>query len=212
MLYYPEDVANARRALGRLWPLLRPGLWHSTPAGRYGAILGDGEIKPDGGPNGNVYRGSFAVSINAVSLFDFENASEDDGLGIYTTRWSTHLRLPDTPVTVWIGLHRDRLPGRLILADEGSNLAHGKWNWYPRVEACHVGLVPACAFAGVLAVSTAKPHQFETLVSGAAALPRLRELAEQWPNPESPEVRHLRAGRDRDARREAKHVFEVEKP
>ena len=143
------------------------------------------------------------MSINAVSLFDFEKAREEDGLGIYTTRWSTHLRSPDTPVTVWIGLHRDRLPGRLILADEVRERATAnKLNYYQRVEACHVGLVPACAFAGVLAVSTAKPHRFETLASGAAALPRLRELAERWPNPESETVRRLHLGRDRNARRE----------
>ncbi len=201
MHYYPEVLRDARRALGRLWPSLRPGLWHSTPAGRYGAILADGEIRPDGGPNGNVYRGSYAASIEAVSLFDFENCSEDDALGTYRN-WVSHLRVQETPVTVWIGLNRDQLPGRLILADEGYNLALGNGNWYPRVEACHVGLVPACAFAGVLAVSTAKPHQFETLVSGAAALPRLRELAEQWPNPEDPTVRILRAGRAQNARRD----------
>ena len=201
MFYYPEDLRDARRALGRLWPLLRPGLWHSTRPARFCAILGDGEIRPDGGPDGNVYRGSYAASIEAVSLFDFEKASEYDAFGTYN-KWVSHLCVQETSVTVWIGLHRDRLPGRLILAHEGYNLALGNGNWYPRVEACHVGLVPACAFAGVLAVSTAKPHQFETLVSGAAALPRLRELAEQWPNPESPEMRRLRAGRDRNTRRE----------
>ncbi len=202
MLYYPEDVANARQELGRLWPSLRPGLWHSTRPARFCAILGDGEIRPDGGPNGNVYRGSYAVSIEAVSLFDFEKASEYDAFGTYN-KWVSHLCVQETTVTVWIGLHRDRLPGRLILAEEGFELAvRAKRNWYPRVETCHVGRIPACAFATVLAVSTAKPHQFETLASGAAALPRLRELAEQWPNPESPVVRILRAGRDRNARRE----------
>ncbi len=204
MLYYPEDVTNARRELGRLWSVLKTGLWHSTHPVRYRAILDGGEIRPDGGQNGNVYQGSYAASIGAVSLFDFEKASEEDGLGIYTTRWSTHLRSPDTPVTVWIGLHRDRLPGRLVPADEVRERATAnKLNYYPRVEACHVGGVPTYAFAAVLAVSSANPCQFETLASGAAALPRLRELAEQWPNPESPVVRRiLRARRDRNARRE----------
>ncbi len=182
MHYYPEVLRDAHRALGRLWPSLRPGLWHSTRPARFCAILADGEIRPDGGPNGNVYRGSYAASIEAVSLFNFEKAREDDALGTYRT-WVSHLCVQETPVTLWIGLHRDRLPGRPILAAEGYQLALGSGKWYPRVEACHVGPVPACAFAGVLAVSTAKPHQFETLVSGAAALPRLRELAEQWPNP-----------------------------
>ena len=200
MLYYPEDVTDARRALGRLWPSLRPGLWHSTRPARFCAILADGEIRPDGGQNGNVYRGSYAASIEAVSLFDFEKASEDDALGTYRN-WASHLCVQETPVTVWIGLHRDRLPGRLILADEVGKLAVGKL-WCPRIEACHVGPIPADAFTAVLAVSTAKPHQFETLASGAAAPPRLRELAEQWPNPESPLVRRLHAGRDRNARRE----------
>ncbi len=203
MLYYPEDVRDARRALGRLWPVLKPGLWHSTHPVRYRAILDGGEIRPDGGQNGNVHRGSYAVSIEAVSLFDVEKATEEDGLGIYTTSWSTHLRSPDTPVTVWIGLNRDRLPSPLVPADEVRERATAnKLNYYPRVEACHVGPIPVDAFADVLAVSTAKPYQFETLSIGAAALPRLRELAKQWPNPDSSEVLILRAGRDRNARPE----------
>ncbi len=202
MLYTVEDVTSARRTLGGLWPLLRPGLWHSTPAERYGAILTDSEIKPDGGQNGNVYKGSLAVPMKAVSLFDFENADEDYTLGTLGKKWSTHLLGFETPVRVWIGLNRDRLPGPLILADEGAKLAHGKWNWYPRVEACHIGPIPTRAFATRLAVSTADPCQFEPLASGTAALPRLRELAEQWPNPEPPEVRIRRARRDRNARRE----------
>ena len=172
-----------------------------TLPARFCAILADDEIKPDGGQNGNVYKGSFAASIEAVSLFDFEKASEDDALGTLK-KWSTHLQGFETPVTVWIGLNRDRLPGRLIPADEGAKLALGKGNWYPRVEACHVGPIPTCAFATRLAVSTADPCQFETLASDEAALSRLRELAEQWPNPEPPVVSILRAGRDRNARRE----------
>ena len=203
MQYSDEDVASARRKLGNLWPLLRPGLWHSTPAERYGAILTEGEIRPDGGQNGNVYGGSLAVSMKAVSLFDFENADEDYTLGTLGNRWSAHLQGFETPVRVWIGLNRDRLPGRLILADEVQELARvKKKNLYSRVEACHVGPIPTRAFATRLAVSTADPCQFEPLASDMAALPRLRELAEQWPNPEPEIVQRLRAGRDRNARRE----------
>ncbi len=202
MPYSDEDVTNARQKLGNLWPLLRPGLWHSTPAERYGAILTDSEIKPEGGQNGNVYKGSLAVSMKAVSLFDFENADEDYTLGTFG-KWSTHLLGFETPVRVWIGLNRDRLPGRLILADEVRELARvKKKNLYPRVEACHVGPIPTCAFATRLAVSTADPCQFEPLASGAAALPRLRELAQKWPNPEPEIVQILRDRRDRNARRE----------
>jgi hypothetical protein len=76
MLYTDEDVRSARETLGTLWPLLRPGLWHSTPPARYKSSLEDGQIRPDGGHDGNVYEGSFAASVNAVSLFDFETASE----------------------------------------------------------------------------------------------------------------------------------------
>ncbi len=101
MHYSDEDVTSARQKLGNLWPLLRPGLWHSTPAERYGAILDYGEIRPDGGPNGNVYTGSFAASMKAVSLFDFENADEDYTLGTFG-KWSTHLLGFETRVRVWI--------------------------------------------------------------------------------------------------------------
>ena len=198
MLYSTEDIRSACRVLGSLWASLRPGLWHSTPPTRFAEILADGEIRPGGGERGNVYRGSFAASIGAVSLFDFESASEDDALGTFQ-KWSTHLCAPHARLTVWIKLSRDRLPGRLILADEGRKLALGKGLWYPRVEACHVGSVPADTFAAVLAISTVKPQQFEALAIGTAALPRLRELDEQWPDPETQLVRLLHAGRDRNA-------------
>ena len=200
MLYSSEDVASARETLGNLWPMLRPGLWHTTVPARFPAILADGKIRPDGGHHGNVYRGSFAASIGAVSLFDFASASENDALGTLK-KWSAHLYVQDARLTVWIGLNRNRLPGRLILADEMGKRAVGKL-WYPRIEACHVGSIPADAFAAVLAVSTAKPYQCEALAINEAALPRLRELAEQLPDPETPLVRRLRAGRNRNARSE----------
>ncbi len=67
MIYSDEEVTRACQELGSLWPLLSPGLWHSTCPARYCAILATGEIKPDGGQNGNVYTGSYAASIEAVS-------------------------------------------------------------------------------------------------------------------------------------------------
>ncbi len=189
MFYSAEDVANAREAVGSLWSLLRPALWHSTPPARYRAILDDGEIRPDGGHGGNVYKGSLAVSIGAVSLFDFESASEEDALGTFR-KWCTHLWPPDidTRVTVWVGLNRDRLPGRLMLAKEVGELAtRERKNHYPRVEACHLGPVPVTAFTEVLAVS---PYGFEWLPIGQAALPRMDQLVEQCP--EGPEAKLVR--------------------
>ena len=201
MLYSSEDVASARETLGDLWPMLRPGLWHMTVLARFPAILAASEIKPDGGKQGNVYQGSFAKSISAVSLFDFESASEEDALGTFQ-KWSAHLCAPDVRLTVWIGLSRNRLPGRLILADDVGKLALGTGNLYPRIEACHLGPIPADAFAAVLAVSTTKPYQWVELPVGAAALPCLLELTEKWPDPETPLLRRLRAGRLRNVRGE----------
>jgi hypothetical protein len=201
MFYSAEDVASARQALGSLWPLLRPSLWHSTPPGRYRAILDDGEIGPDEGQGGNVYNGSLAVSIGAVSLFDFESASEEDALGTFNN-WSRHLWPPDTRLSVWIKLNRHRLRRRLIPAKEVGELAmrEGK-KYYPRVEACHVGPIPTTAFAEALAVS---PYGFEWLPIGQAAVPRLDELVEECPEgPEAKLVRKLHAARDRLARRKA---------
>jgi hypothetical protein len=199
MFYSDEDVASARADLGPLWPLLRPGLWHSTPPIRYRAILDDGEIRPDGGQSGNVYKGSLAVSIGAVSLFDFERASEGDALGTFR-KWCEHLWPShiDTRLTVWIRLKRDLLPGRLILAKECGEIAMREGKLYcPRVEACHLGPVPTDAFIDALAVS---PYGSERLPIGPAALPRLDELAEQCPeHPNARLVRILNAARDRAA-------------
>jgi hypothetical protein len=201
MLYTNEDVSSAREVLGALWPLLRPGLWHSTAAGRYHSILKDGEIRPDGGQGGNVYKGSYAVHMEAVSLFDFESASEDEALGTYK-KWCDFLwRRDNGPLTVWIGLKRDLLPGRLMLPTEiREGAVRASKNWYPRVEACHLGPVPADAFDRVLAVSTTTPLTFELLAIGEAALPRLDELAEEWRKPPDEEdliVERLRAARTR---------------
>ena len=104
---------------------LRPGLWHSTPLACYRAILADSEIRPSGG--------GFAASIGAASLFDFENTSEEEALGKYW-KWATHLWPSiDARLTVLIGLNRNLLPGRLILAKEGGELAiREQRNWYPR--------------------------------------------------------------------------------
>ncbi len=201
MLYSSEDVASARKTLGNLWPMLRPGLWHMTVPARFPAILAAGEIKPGGGKQGNVYQGSFAKSVGAVSLFDFESASEEDALGTFRT-WSAHVCSPDDRLTVWIGLSRDRLlPGRLMLADKVGKCGVGKL-FYPRVEACHLGPIPADAFTAVLAVSTTRPFQYVELPVGEAALPCLLELAERWPDPETPLVRRLRAARLRNVRGE----------
>lgn len=199
MFYSSGDVARARKSLGNLWPKLRPGLWHTTTLARFSAILDDGEIKPDGGEQGNVYQGSFAKSAGAVSLFDFASASEEDALGTFK-RWTAHLYTSDAPLNVWIKLSRNRLPGCLILADDVGKLALlGKRNWYPRVEACHVGPIPADAFVAVLAVC---PARSEALAINKTTLPRLRELAAQWSDLETPLMRRLRAGRDRNARSE----------
>jgi hypothetical protein len=70
----------------------------------------------------------------------------------------------NTRLTVWIRLKRDLLPGRLILAKEVGELStrEGK-NYYPRVEACHLGPVPASVFTDTIAVS---PGGFERLPIG----------------------------------------------
>jgi hypothetical protein len=199
MFYSAEDIASARQALGNLWPMLRPGLWHSMSPTRYRGILDDGEIRPDGGQAGNVYKGSVAVSIGAVSLFDFESASEEDALGTYG-KWCTHLWADiDIRLTMWIRLKRDLLPGRLILAKEVAELAtRERKNYYPRVEACHLGPVPTDAFTDTVAVSL---YGFERLPVGPDALPRLDELAGQCPeDPNAQFVRILNAARDRIAR------------
>ena len=211
MLNSSEDVASARETLGNLWPMLRPGLWHMTVLARFPAIFAAGKIKPDGGKQGNIYQGSFAKSIGAVSLFDFESASEEDALGTFRT-WSTHLCAPDHRLTVWIGLSRNRLPGRLMLADKVGECGVGKL-FYPRVEACHLGPIPADAFTAVLAVSTTRPFPYVELPVGEAALPCLLELAERWPDPETPLVRRLRAGRPpRKTKRKSKTRAPIKRP
>lgn len=71
-------------------------------------------------------------------------------------------------------------------------------NWYPRVEACHIGSVPARAFTETFAI---RPGWVKKLPSGPAGLPRLEELVEQRPeHPEAELVRRMRAARDRVAR------------
>jgi hypothetical protein len=98
-------------------------------------------------------------------------------------------------------LNRDLLPGRMILAKEAGEVAlAASKKWYPRVEACHIGPVPAGAFDRVFAVRTTHPCAFETLAIGEAALPRLDQLAEEWrksPGEDDLIIERLRAARSR---------------
>jgi hypothetical protein len=138
--------------------------------------------------------------VKRISLFDFESANEDEALGTFDRWWSGFLwRRDDGTLTVWIKLRRNMLPGRLLIPTEVKECATAATkDWYPRVEACHIGPIPVDTFDGVLAVSTITPLQFASFPMGEAALTRLSELEEQWRRP--PDQNDLSIARLRAAR------------
>ncbi len=79
--------------------------------------------------------------LRAVSLFDFQSEPENLIIG-ESVKWTQFLGRAN-PMTVILGLDRDKLPGKLIPYPD--NKIGTKGNVIPYVEVCHVGPIPTAA-------------------------------------------------------------------
>jgi hypothetical protein len=132
-----------------LWRELRNGLlWHRTSATDYRQIRAEGFIKPNDG-RVNRWGGPYACQqLGGVSLFDFSSQPEDLIFG-EVHKWRPFLGNAG-PVTVFLGLEKGRLPGKLSPYPENKEGTTG--NVIPWVEVCHCGAIPISAATSYLLV------------------------------------------------------------
>ena len=144
---------------------LRSGsLWHCTSPEEYFQIRTCGFIKPNERPDGKYGRlRSACQALDGVSLFDFTTESEARVLDT-PHKWQQFLGCAE-PLTVILGLKRDRLPGRLVPYPENRDVTStlecgGPIPW---VEVCHCGRIPISAITCYLLVCAADYRLFKKL-------------------------------------------------
>lgn len=132
-----------------LWRELRNGLlWHRTSTEDYRQIRTDRFIKPNDG-RVNRWGGPYACQqLGGVSLFDFTSQPEDLIFG-EAHKWRPFLS-HSGPVTVLLGLEKNKLPGHLTPYPENKEGTTG--NVIPYVEVCHCGAIPMSAVVSFLLV------------------------------------------------------------
>lgn len=139
---------------------LRNGLlWHRTSPEDFRRIQMDGAIKPNDGRINRWGQRYACQQLGATSLFDFTTAPEADVL-FQAIKWQQFLGDFD-PVTVLLGLGRNKLPGRLIPYPQNKEGTTG--NVIPWVEVCHCGPIPLSAVTSYLLVCPVDYRRFEKL-------------------------------------------------
>lgn len=146
--------------LGKLHDRLYDGLWHVTHPCRVpdivqaGALLVEPDI--DNSERWKTGRGPdyypFVRHLGGVSLFDFQGFdatrySETHPMSSWQT-FVSHMR--DWGGAVWIEIDRDALADNLVSADDLVALwdrdGNRQHTIMPRIEAAHIGDLPASAF------------------------------------------------------------------
>jgi hypothetical protein len=119
-----------------LFKELRNGLlWHRTSPDDYRQIRIDAAIKANDGRINRWGQKYACQQLDAVSLFDFTTEPEEKVL-FEADKWHSFLGEFD-PVTVLLGMDRDKLTGKLIPYPQNKEGTTG--NVIPWVEVCHCG-------------------------------------------------------------------------
>ena len=118
-------------------------------------IFDTGAILPNDGRFPDTYpqsKDSFARFHNLVSLFDFENQTEDECLR-QTHDWYRFF-FDHKPVTIVILLDRELLPPTLITNEIAVEITKGTFDpiFLPHVEAFYPQPIPCRAFTGYLII------------------------------------------------------------
>ncbi len=140
-----------------LWSELPNGLlWHRTSTNGYRQIRNEGFIKPNDG-RVNRWGSQYACQqLGGVSLFDFTTEPEDKVLG-EAIKWQQFLG-DVGQVTVFLGIQRNGLPGRLIRYPENKHGTTGAV--IPWVEVCYCGTIPISAVVSHLLICAGDYRQF----------------------------------------------------
>jgi hypothetical protein len=160
--------------------------WHRTPLQSLEAILCHGAIVPNIGQfdcNSTQSESSYGRHMKAVSIFDFDSASEDAVLH----QACGNLFVPGLDAIVLIGIEREELDHaklqlphevsnglwKLRLSGQASGLTH-----VPEIEALYVGELPSAAFSYYYLVS--QSGRFFKVPSEANAITSLNEKYAEW--------------------------------
>jgi hypothetical protein len=165
-----------------LWGLLRGQghLWHRTSVAALDGILRDHEITPNKGQfeiTTPQSKASYACRVSAVSLFDFDTASDEDFETHQYDYWCGN---------VFIRIRRDALdPTKLrraediwaeeMLSDEDKH----KLVCIPCLEVLHIGAVQDNLFDGLILLSPNGDFWHET-TSDTAGLTEISAMAATW--------------------------------
>jgi hypothetical protein len=106
--------------------------------GNYAQIRSDGLVRPNDGRVDRWGKEYACQQLGGVSLFDFTTQPEARVLG-EAIKWQQFLGDSD-PVTILLGLDREKLTGRLIPYPQNKEGTTG--NIIPWVEVCHCGPIP----------------------------------------------------------------------
>jgi hypothetical protein len=157
-------------------------LWHRTSLPSLEDILRSGEIVPNTGQFPSTYtqsEHSYARYIGAVSLFDFDTASEAE----FETRRYDYSR-----GDVFIRIRRDALDQKMLSRAEDkltdprldtlSDKDKHKLVCIPYLEVLHIGSIPETAFEGfIFAPESGGDYCWHETTSDAAGLRDLLEIA-----------------------------------
>jgi hypothetical protein len=145
-----------------LFKELRNGLlWHRTSPDDFRQIRIDGVIKPNDGRINRWGQRYACQELGGISLFDFTTAPEADVLW-EAIKWQQFLGDFD-PVTVLLGMDRDKLTGKLIPYPDNKEGTTG--NVIPCVEVCHCGPIPMSAVGSYLLVCPVDYSRFEKVAT-----------------------------------------------
>ena len=141
-----------------LFKELRNGLfWHRTGPKEYRQIQTDGVISPNNGRVDRWGKPYTCQQLGGVSMFDFTTESEDKVLW-EAFKWQQFLG-DFTPVTVLLGVRRDRLTGKLIPYPDNKDGTTG--NVIPWVETCHCGSISISAITSYLLICPVDYRRFK---------------------------------------------------
>lgn len=202
-----EQVEQGRREFGSVLSLLRgsDSLWHRTSLAGLRGILEAACIYPnDGYPKAGRFpmtygqsRLSYGRAINAISLFNFDSATEEEIL-LHSWKWGPFLT-DQRPITVWIDVPRSRLDSRLLSSSldfKGNRLPYiptpaGEEHLFPRdtyiptfipyVEAWHRGPIAAELFVHFLVFG--RPQltvEYGYVSARSGALEAISAIAQKW--------------------------------
>lgn len=195
-------IERGRRDYGVVLSLLRGAgsLWHRTSTESLRAILASGHIYPNKGRFPMTYPQSrlcYGRAINAVCLFDFNSASEDE-IFWQSIKWGPFVT-DQKPATVWIEIPRSRLDSSRLssaLDFRGGNLLYvpvpageeglfsgGKYvpTFIPYIEAWHRGPIAVSAFSRYLVFGEPEnATEHRSVATGPNAIEEIAAIGAEW--------------------------------